>query len=48
VKAVMIEVNRRLYMDEETGKKLPAFGSVQEVISEMLIGIANCTPRFRI
>jgi N-formylglutamate deformylase len=48
VKAVMIEVNRRLYMDEETGNQLPTFGSVRNVVSEMLIGAAHCTARFRL
>jgi hypothetical protein len=43
----MIEVNRRLYMDEETGNRLPTFGSVQSVVSEMLIGVAHCTAGFR-
>jgi N-formylglutamate deformylase len=48
VKAVMIEVNRRLYMDEETGNQLSTFGGVQNVVSEMLIGVAHCTARFRL
>jgi N-formylglutamate deformylase len=48
VKAVMIEVNRRLYMDEETGNQLPTFASVRNVISEMLMGVAHCAERFRL
>jgi hypothetical protein len=32
----MIEVNRRLYMDEETGERLPSFGAIRQAISEML------------
>jgi hypothetical protein len=32
----MIEVNRRLYMDEETGERLPSFGEVGRAVSEML------------
>lgn len=36
VQAIMIEVNRRLYMDEETGERLPSFGEVRQAISKML------------
>ena len=34
--AVMIEVNRRLYMDEATGLKLPAFPVLQRQLGELL------------
>jgi N-formylglutamate deformylase len=40
VKSVMIEVNRRLYMDESNGKKLPEFGRIQGFIQGMLEGMA--------
>jgi N-formylglutamate deformylase len=36
VRAVMIEVNRQLYMDEETGEQLPSFGEIRRAVSEML------------
>ena len=36
VRAVMIEINRRLYMDEQTGERLPRFGEVRQAVSEML------------
>jgi N-formylglutamate deformylase len=36
VQAIMIEINRRLYMDEATGERLPSFGEVKQAISEML------------
>ena len=32
----MIEIDRRLYMDEATGERLPSFGEVRLAISEML------------
>ncbi|MDI2073067.1 N-formylglutamate amidohydrolase [Bradyrhizobium sp. Mp27] len=36
VQAIMIEVNRRLYMDEATGERLPGFSEVRQAVSEML------------
>jgi N-formylglutamate deformylase len=36
VKDVMIEINRQLYMDEETGERLPSFGEIRQVVSELL------------
>jgi N-formylglutamate amidohydrolase len=36
VRAIMIEVNRRLYMDEETGERLPDFGEMRGAVSQML------------
>jgi hypothetical protein len=39
----MIEVNRRLYMDEETGERSPSFGDVRQAISEMLMVAARCS-----
>jgi len=32
----MIEINRRLYMDEETGQRLPRFREIRQAVSEML------------
>lgn len=46
VNAVMIEVNRRLYMDENTGERLPTFGAVQEVIRSMLVGAIEAATGF--
>lgn len=43
VKAVLIEVNRGLYMDEETTTNAEFFGSVRNVVSEMLRGVALWT-----
>lgn len=36
VASVMIEINRRLYMDEKTGEKLPGFQRTQELIQGLL------------
>jgi N-formylglutamate deformylase len=47
VKAVMIEVNRRLYMDEKTGHKLPKFEDVRNAVADMLIGVAHCATVLR-
>lgn len=40
VESVMIEVNRRLYMDEETGEKLPSFKNLRESLTGILDQIA--------
>ncbi len=40
VRSVMIEVNRRLYMDEKTGAKLPGFKSAQDRIQSILKELA--------
>jgi N-formylglutamate deformylase len=37
VRAIMIEINRRLYMDEQTGEPLPTFGKIRQAVSEMLV-----------
>jgi hypothetical protein len=37
----MIEVNRRRYMDESTGDRLPSFSAMQEVIRSMLVAAAD-------
>ena len=36
VHAVMIEINRRLYMDEATGAKLPGFDDFRALVHEAL------------
>jgi N-formylglutamate deformylase len=36
VRAVMIEINRKLYIDEQTGERLPSFGEIRQAVSEML------------
>jgi hypothetical protein len=38
----MIEIDRRLYMDEATGERLPSFGEVKQATSEMLAVAARC------
>jgi N-formylglutamate amidohydrolase len=43
----MIEVNRRLYMDEKTGHKLPKFEDVRNAVADMLIGVAHCATVLR-
>lgn len=40
VKSVMIEVNRKLYMDEQTGQKLPCFAQMQREIGLALAKLA--------
>lgn len=42
VRAIMIEINRRLYMDERTGERLPSFDGVRNAISEMLAVAGHC------
>ena len=45
VHAVMIEINRRLYMDEATGAKSPGFddfrGLVNEALRDLLMAYAS-------
>jgi N-formylglutamate amidohydrolase len=36
VQAIMIEINRSLYMDEQNGNPLPSFGGIEPAILEML------------
>jgi N-formylglutamate amidohydrolase len=45
VQAVMIEINRRLYMDEQTGERLPNFGEIRQTVSEMLTVLARSSQR---
>ena len=40
VSSVMIEVNRRVYMNEATGEKLPDFEAAREFILG-LVGVAS-------
>jgi len=37
----MIEINRRLYMDEQNGKRLPSFGELRKAISAMLAAVGH-------
>lgn len=41
--AVMTEVNRGLYMDEQTGAKLPEFERVRKRVLAALTAIADAT-----
>ena len=41
VRAIMVEVNRGLYMDERSGAKLPGFDKVRERIAGAVRGIAG-------
>lgn len=41
VASIMIEVNRRLYMDETTGLKTPAFPAVKQVICSLLDAVMH-------
>ena len=36
VSSIMIEVNRKLYMDEETGEKLLSFPAIQRIVARLL------------
>jgi len=42
--SVMIEINRRLYMDEPTGLRLPRFGFIQRDIATVLDGLQHTQP----
>ncbi len=41
VMALMVEVNRGLYMDERSGQRLPAFGEVRDRIQTVVRGIVS-------
>jgi N-formylglutamate deformylase len=41
VSSVMIEVNRRLYMDEITGRKTENFTSVQAAVGRLIVAAAE-------
>jgi N-formylglutamate amidohydrolase len=41
VKAIMIEINRRLYMDEQSGEPRPSLGQIRHAISKMLAMAAH-------
>lgn len=45
VMALMVEVNRGLYMDESSGQRLPAFGEVRERIERVVRGIISLASR---
>ena len=36
VASIMIELNRKLYMDEETGEKLLSFPAIQRIVARLL------------
>ena len=42
VKSIMIEVNRKLYMDKKTGERLTSFNEVCEIIQGFLQSIIYC------
>jgi len=42
--SVMIEVNRRLYMDETTGEKSVSYGECLSRLDEVIRGIRRWTP----
>jgi N-formylglutamate deformylase len=41
VRAAMIEVNRKLYMDERTGNRLERFAAIREAVDDMLTEAAS-------
>lgn len=42
VTSIMIEISRRLYMNESTGAKITAFDAVQKVVLDLLRAIERC------
>ena len=40
IRSIMIEVNRRLYMDERTGERVPGFDRVAEAVRDTLLSTA--------
>ena len=45
IQSVMIEVNRRLYVDEQSGLKCPAFEQVREVVGQPIVTAAEAAAR---
>jgi N-formylglutamate amidohydrolase len=45
IQSVMIEVNRRLYMDEQSGLKKPAFEQVRRVVGQLIVTAAEGAAR---
>ncbi len=45
VSSLMIEINRKLYMDEDTGAKADNFGKMENLVTEMVRLIAANTPQ---
>jgi N-formylglutamate deformylase len=41
VKSIMIEINRKLYMDEATGERLPVFSEFSRTFQNCLVRLAN-------
>jgi N-formylglutamate deformylase len=48
VLSVMIEVNRRLYMDENTGLKRPDFEQVRAAVGRLIIAAADEAPALQL
>jgi N-formylglutamate deformylase len=42
VKSIMIEVNRRIYMDELTGERLASFDNTREAVRNLLTAATTC------
>jgi N-formylglutamate amidohydrolase len=45
VLALMLEINRRLYMDEESGDRLPGFDALAAIIQEIVAALADAVER---
>ena len=45
ISSVMIEVNRRLYMDEQSGRRTPDFNQVRAAVSRLVEAVAETAPR---
>ncbi|MGH7490684.1 MAG: N-formylglutamate amidohydrolase [bacterium] len=41
VMAIMIEINRRLYMDEETGSRASSFIAIETLVGSVIAGLAS-------
>ena len=43
VHSIMIEINRGVYMDEETGEKLPTFDQVKDKVGKAIVELLSFT-----
>jgi N-formylglutamate amidohydrolase len=43
VQSIMIEINRGVYMDEETGEKLPTFDQVKDKVGKAIVELLSFT-----